>query len=54
MDKKVLGVCAWIATKTDTDVAIIRIIFVAAVLFLGTGILAYLVIFLLRQFGILD
>ena len=54
MEKKFLGVCAWVASKTDMDVAIIRVIWVVAALFFGTGILAYFVIFLLREFGVLD
>lgn len=54
MEKKILGVCYWISLKTNVDVAIIRIIWVIAALFFGTGILAYLVIFLLLELGVLE
>lgn len=54
MEKKVLGVCVWLANKLNADVAMVRLGFILAVLLFGTGIFAYLVIFLLLQFGILD
>ena len=54
MEKKLLGVCVWLSRKTNVDVAIVRLIWVIAALFFGTGILAYLVIFLLLEFGVLE
>lgn len=54
MEKKLLGVCLWLSEKTNSDVAIIRLIWVIAALFFGTGILAYLVIFLLIEFNVLE
>ena len=54
MEKKFLGVCAWVATKANADVAIIRLVWILAALLMGTGVLAYFVIFLLLKFGVLD
>ena len=54
MDKKFLGVCAWLSRKTGMDVAIVRLIWVIAVLFFGVGILAYFIIFLLLELGVLE
>jgi phage shock protein C len=40
----IFGVCAGLADYFDTDVAIMRVIWVFLVLFAGSGILAYLII----------
>jgi phage shock protein PspC (stress-responsive transcriptional regulator) len=45
-EKKLLGVCAWLAEKFDLDVSGVRIVFIAAVLLGGSGILAYLILYL--------
>lgn len=42
-DKKLDGVCAGIGEYFDIDPTLIRLIWVLAVLFAGTGILAYIV-----------
>lgn len=46
-EKKLLGVCAWLAEKFGVDVSGIRILFIVLTLFVGGGILAYLLIYLL-------
>ena len=46
-DKKVAGVCAAFANSFDFDVTLIRIIWVLVVLLGGTGLLAYLVCWLI-------
>lgn len=46
-NKKILGVCAWLADRFDLDIQGIRIIFVAAaILGLGSPILIYLILYL--------
>ncbi len=42
-DKKIFGVCGGIAAYLDVDPTVIRIIFIAAVLLYGTGVLLYLI-----------
>ena len=42
-EAKLLGVCAGLADYFDTDVTLIRLIWVILVLCFGTGILAYLI-----------
>tara|TARA_B100000287_G_scaffold356096_1_gene346877 strand:- start:229 stop:393 length:165 start_codon:yes stop_codon:yes gene_type:complete len=50
--RKILGVCAWLADKFDLDVGGLRIIFVAAAIFgLGSPIVIYLILYLLRPSG---
>ena len=47
--RKVLGVCAWLADKFGLDVGGLRILFVAAaVMGLGSPILIYLILYLLK------
>ena len=47
--RKVLGVCAWLADKFGIDVGGLRILFVAAaVMGLGSPILIYLILYLLK------
>jgi len=50
-DRKVAGVCGGIAEFFDVDVTVIRILWVLAILFGGTGILAYIVCALLMPEG---
>ena len=48
-ERKILGVCAWLADKFGLDVGGLRILFVAAaVLCLGSPIFIYLVLYLLK------
>ena len=48
-ERKILGVCAWIADKFGLDVGGLRILFVAAaVMGLGSPILIYLILYLLK------
>ncbi len=48
-EKKVLGVCAWLATRFDVDVTTVRIIFIAAtILGLGSPILIYLILYFIK------
>ena len=47
--RKILGVCAWLADKFGIDVGGLRILFVAAaVMGLGSPILIYLILYLLK------
>ena len=47
-EKKILGVCAWLAHRFDVDVAMLRIIFVAAaILGVGSPIIIYIILYLL-------
>jgi phage shock protein C len=45
-DKKIAGVCGGLADYFDLDVTIIRICWLLAVLFAGTGILAYIILWI--------
>lgn len=45
-DKKLLGVSAWLAEKFDLDVSGVRVMFIILTLFVGGGILAYLLLYL--------
>lgn len=42
-DKKIAGVCAGLADYFDMDPTIIRVLWLLAICFAGTGILAYLI-----------
>lgn len=42
-DKMLAGVCAGIAEYFDIDPVIVRLIWICAVLFGGTGVLAYII-----------
>lgn len=51
-ERKILGVCAWLADKFEIDVTLIRIIFViATVMGVGSPILIYLILALVRPPG---
>jgi phage shock protein C len=45
-DKKLGGVCAGLADYFDLDPTIVRIVWLLAVLFAGTGLLVYLILWL--------
>jgi phage shock protein C len=45
-DKKIAGVCAGLADYFDLDPTIIRVVWLFLVLFGGTGILAYIVLWI--------
>ena len=48
-ERKILGVCAWLADKFGIDVGGLRILVVtAAVLGFGSPILIYLILYLLK------
>lgn len=42
-NKKIFGVCGGLGEYFNTDPTLIRILFVASVLLLGTGILLYII-----------
>ena len=42
-DEKICGVCAGLAKYFSIDVTIIRIIWLAAILCIGSGLLAYII-----------
>lgn len=42
-DKKIAGVCAGFARYFDTDVTLMRVIWIVTALFTGVGFIAYLV-----------
>lgn len=49
IEKKILGVCSWVSEKFDLDVSGIRMLFIiAAILGLGSPILIYLILFLVK------
>ena len=51
-ERKILGVCAWIADKFGLDITGVRILFVAAtVLGLGSPVLVYLILYLIKPSG---
>jgi len=43
-DKKIFGVCGGLGNYFDIDPTVIRIIFLVSFLFLGSGLLLYLVL----------
>jgi phage shock protein C len=45
-DKKIGGVCAGIAEYFDLDPTIVRVLWLLAVLFAGTGLLIYLILWI--------
>ncbi len=48
-EKKVMGVCSWMAYKFDVDVTLIRLAFVLATVFgIGSPILIYFIIGLVK------
>lgn len=47
-NKIIFGVCAWLGQKFDIDVTLIRIGFVIFGFFIGSGIMLYLVLWLVK------
>lgn len=48
-ERKILGVCAWLADKFGLDVGGLRILFVAASIFgFGSPILIYFILYLIK------
>ncbi len=47
----ILGVAEWLSLKLGWDVSMIRIGFVVAFLFFGTGLGLYLILWLVKQFS---
>jgi len=50
-DRKVAGVCAGLADYFDLDATIIRVLWVLAVFFAGTGLLAYFILWVVLPEG---
>jgi phage shock protein C len=46
-DKKIAGVCAGVARYFDLDATLVRALWVLCVLFAGTGLIAYIVLWIL-------
>jgi phage shock protein PspC (stress-responsive transcriptional regulator) len=46
-ETKIVGVCSGLANYFDVDPTLVRILFVVAFLFAGTGLLLYLVLFIM-------
>ena len=52
IERRVLGVCTWLADRFGLDVGGLRILFVAAtILGLGSPILIYFILYLLKPDG---
>ncbi len=48
-EKKILGVCAWLAYKFELDISMLRILFVAAtILGVGSPILIYIILYFIK------
>jgi phage shock protein PspC (stress-responsive transcriptional regulator) len=45
-DKKIAGVCAGLADYFDLDPTIVRVVWLLAILVGGTGVLAYLILWI--------
>lgn len=45
-EKKLFGVCSGLANYFDIDPTLMRVLFLAAFLFFGTGLLLYLILFI--------
>jgi phage shock protein C len=46
-EKKIFGVCSGLANYFDIDPTVVRILFLVAFLFAGTGLLLYLILFVM-------
>jgi phage shock protein PspC (stress-responsive transcriptional regulator) len=46
-DKKIAGVCGGLAEYFDVDATVIRLCWLLAILFAGTGVLAYIVLWII-------
>ena len=48
-ERKILGVCAWLADKFGLDVGGLRILFLAAIILgLGSPIIIYFILYLIK------
>jgi phage shock protein PspC (stress-responsive transcriptional regulator) len=48
-ERKILGVCAWLADKFGLDVGGLRILFVAAIILgLGSPIIIYFILYMIK------
>jgi len=48
-ERKILGVCAWLADKFGLDVGGLRILFVAAAIFgFGSPVIIYFILYLIK------
>ncbi len=45
-DKKIAGVCAGLADYFDLDPTVVRVVWLLAILFAGTGFLAYIILWI--------
>ncbi len=45
-EKKIFGVCAWLAEKFTLDVSGIRLLFIIAALLGGSGVVVYVILYL--------
>jgi len=50
-DKKIAGVCAGLADYFDIDPTIVRVVWLLAVLCAGTGLLLYIILWIVLQFA---
>ncbi len=51
-ERKILGVCAWLADKFGFDVGGVRILLVAAAIFgFGSPLVIYLILYLVKPAG---
>ena len=49
IDKKILGVCAWLSEKFELDVSGIRLLFIVAVILgFGSPLIIYLILYLVK------
>jgi phage shock protein C len=48
-NQKIFGVCSGMAEYFDIDVVVLRVIWVCAILFAGSGLLAYLILALVMD-----
>jgi phage shock protein PspC (stress-responsive transcriptional regulator) len=51
-DRKIAGVCAGLADYFDLDPMIVRVVWILAVLFAGTGLVAYIVLWIVVPQGV--
>ena len=53
-DKKIAGVCAGLAEYFDLDPTIVRVIWLLAIFFAGTGFLIYIILWIVLPLAPLD
>jgi len=53
-DKKIGGVCAGLADYFDLDATIVRVVWLLAIFFAGTGFLIYIVLWIVLPLAPLD